>query len=123
MRVDRWLWSTRFFKTRALAADAVKAGHVRIAGQRVKPAKEIDCGAVVTITKGVETWTLTVRALPQRRGPATEAQACYDEAADSVTERAVRREQRRASAASPPTAGRPDKRTRRMIRARLRDGR
>jgi len=123
MRVDRWLWCARFFKTRALAAEAVKAGHVRVAGQRVKPAKEIECGAVVTITKGVETWTLTVRELPQRRGPAAAAQACYSEAADSVAERAVRREQRRASATSAPTAGRPDKRTRRMIRSRLRDAR
>jgi len=120
MRVDRWLWCTRFFKTRALAAAAVNAGHVRVGGQRVKPAKEIDCGAVVTITKGVETWTLTVRGLPQRRGPAADAQACYDEAADSVAERALRREQRRANATSPPTPGRPDKRTRRMIRSRLR---
>lgn len=123
MRLDRWLWCTRFFKTRTLAADAVKAGHVRVAGQRVKPSKDIDRGAVLAITKGVETWHVTVLALPERRGSAAAAQACYDEAADSAAERERRREQRRVARAVPPTAGRPDKRTRRMIRARTRDDR
>jgi ribosome-associated heat shock protein Hsp15 len=121
MRLDRWLWCTRFFKTRVLAGHAVKAGHVRVAGQRVKPAKEIDCGAFVSITKGVETWHLIVRALPQRRGPAAEAQTCYEESAGSAAERAQRRGQRRAAVMGAPTVGRPDKRTRRLIRARLRE--
>ena len=123
MRLDRWLWCTRFFKTRGLAADAVKAGHVRVAGQRVKPAKEIDCGAVISVSKGVETWHVIVRALPERRGPAAEAQACYQESVESAAERAVRRGQRRAAVMQPPTAGRPDKRTRRLIRSRLREER
>jgi ribosome-associated heat shock protein Hsp15 len=121
VRLDRWLWCTRFFKTRGLAADAVKAGHVRVAGQRVKPAKTIECGDAISVTKGVETWHLTVCALPERRGPAAAAQSCYAESAESVAERALRRDQRRAAVTSPPTTGRPDKRTRRLIRSRVRD--
>jgi ribosome-associated heat shock protein Hsp15 len=121
MRLDRWLWCARFFKTRGLAADAVKAGHVRVGGQRVKPSRDIECGAALAITKGVETWQVTVLALPERRGPAAQAQRCYEESADSIARRAERRSQRRAAVLSAPTVGRPDKRTRRMIRSRSRD--
>jgi len=121
MRLDRWLWFTRFYKTRGLAAAAVSAGHVRVDGQRTKAGKAIQCGDVLTITKGVETWQLTVRALPERRGPASEAHGCYEEDPASEAARAQRRAQRRASRLDPPTSGRPDKRTRRLIRARQRN--
>lgn len=117
MRIDRWLWCARFFKTRGLAADAVKAGHVRIDGQRSKPAKTIALGAALTIVKGEETWRVTVTNLPQRRGPAAEARACYEEAPESIERRLEQRRARKASVQRPPTPGRPDRRTRRLIRA------
>ena len=120
MRVDRWLWCTRFFKTRALAAEAVKAGHVRVDGQRVKPGKDLRCGMTVAIDKGGDEWLVTVAALPERRGPAIEARACYHEDPEQQAERAARRQSRRRVADAPPTAGRPDKRTRRLMRSRLR---
>lgn len=116
MRLDQWLWYARFYKTRSLAADAVKAGHVKLDGQRSKPAKEIAPGAVLTIGKGEEVWSVTVTALPVRRGPAAEARVCYVEDPASVAQRMARRRERRLTAYAPPTPGRPDKHTRRMIR-------
>jgi ribosome-associated heat shock protein Hsp15 len=123
MRLDRWLWCARFFKTRALAAAAVNAGHVRVSGQRCKPAKEIVPGARLTVANGTETWELEVIALPARRGPAAEARKLYAEDAASIARREQLRSLRRLSnALRPPTAGRPDKRTRRMIKVRQRNG-
>ena len=116
MRVDRWLWYARFFKTRTLAAEALKAGHVKLNGQRCKPAKEIDCGAVLTVTKAEETWVVTVTCLPARRGSAAEAQACYTEEPEAMAARLEARAQRRAVVRKPPTIGKPDKRTRRLMR-------
>lgn len=118
MRLDRWLWCARFFKTRSLAAEAIKAGHVKVAGQRCKPAKEIDRGASLTITKGVDTWIVTVAELPARRGPAALAHLCYSEDPAAMSQRLAQRRLRRMPVFEPPTPGRPDKRTRRMIRAR-----
>lgn len=118
MRLDQWLWHVRFYKTRSLAADAIKAGHVRVDGQRCKPAKEIAPGAALTIGKGEDSWSVTVLALPARRGPAAEAQACYAEDPASIAQRTQARRDRRLTAYRPPTPGRPDKRTRRMIRTR-----
>jgi len=120
MRLDRWLWCARFFKTRSLAAEAVSAGHVKLGGQRCKPAKEISCGVELTITKGEETWVVTVMGLPSRRGPADEARASYVEDPDSELARLAQRSRRREGRVEPPTHGRPDKRTRRLIRERLR---
>ena len=120
MRLDQWLWFARFYKTRSLAAGALKAGHVKVDGQRCKPAKEIVCGTVLTIVRGGETWVVTVTGLPSRRGPATEAQACYSEDPDAATARASARAERRLAVQLPPSPGRPDKRTRRLIRSRRR---
>ena len=117
MRLDRWLWCARFYKTRSAAADALKAGHVKLNGQRCKPAREIGCGAVLTVSKGDETWVVTVTALPARRGPAAEARACFAEDPAAMTVRLEQRASRRAASREPPTQGRPDKRTRRLIRA------
>jgi ribosome-associated heat shock protein Hsp15 len=117
MRLDRWLWCARFYKTRILAAEAIKAGHVKLNGQRCKPAKEIACDAVLSVTKGEETWVVTVAGLPGRRGPAAEAQACFVEDPEALAVRLTLRAQRRAAVMQPPTDSKPDKRTRRMIRA------
>jgi ribosome-associated heat shock protein Hsp15 len=122
LRVDRWLWCARFYKTRSLAAEAVKAGHVRINGQRSKPARELRVGDKLSILRGINEQDVEVRAMPARRGPAPEAAGCYEETADSLERRRLRDEQRLSSEARrAPTAGRPDKRTRRLIRDRQRD--
>lgn len=120
LRIDRWLWCTRFFKTRTLAADAVKGGHVRVNGQRVKPARDVKIGDTLLITQGNTEREVTVLAIPVRRGPAPEAAGCYAESEESIARReeaaqrrAIERELFRA-----PTAGRPDKRTRRLLRER-----
>jgi ribosome-associated heat shock protein Hsp15 len=113
------LWCARFFKTRSLAAEEVKSGHVRLNGQRTKAAHEVKPGDTLTISKGSEDYEVVVSRLPQRRGPAAEALGCYVETEVSVERRRVHAAQR---ASEPkllaPTGGRPDKRTRRLIRAR-----
>ena len=116
-RIDRWLWCARFHRSRALAAAAVKGGKVHVNGERPKPARDISVGDQLDITLGSDACIVIVRSLPARRGPATEARACYEETTDSVLRRAVARERRqveRRSETAPP--GRPDKRGRRAIR-------
>ncbi|NIW23483.1 MAG: RNA-binding protein [Gammaproteobacteria bacterium] len=118
MRIDRWLWWTRFYKTRGLASEAVKGGHIKLDGERCKAAKTVAIGDRLSITKGEDTWHVIVAALPSRRGPASEAQACFTETAESLERRLARRSQQRADVATAPTSGRPDRRTRRLMRVR-----
>jgi len=122
MRLDRWLWCARFYKTRGFAADAIKGGHIKLDDQRCKPAKIVAVGDRLSITKRTETWHVTVESLPGRRGPATEAQACFTESEESIEQRLEQRTRRRTVAEQPLTAGRPDKLTRRLLRARRRGG-
>ncbi len=120
-RIDRWLWNTRFFRSRALATSAVRGGHVRVNGERVKASRIVKVGDVVRVVRGPHEVTCTVTHLPARRGSAPEAQACYDE-----TEQSKAAGQRRAlalrldRASHPRPAGRPDKRDRRLLRERQR---
>ena len=120
LRVDRWLWCARFFKTRSLAADAVKGGHVRVNGQRAKPAREIRIGDTLLIDRNDVEYEIAVTGIPSRRGPAPEAARCSVESEASVERRRRAAEQRviAREALRPPTAGRPDKRTRRLIRSK-----
>jgi len=116
MRLDKWLWAARFFKTRSLATQAIEHGRVKLAGERVKPAREVRPGDRLDIRIGEFVWMLTVRALAMQRGPAPLAQALYEEDPD----RHARRQQQardRKLAASPAAAikGRPTKRDRRQI--------
>ncbi len=116
LRVDKWLWAARFFKTRSLAAQAVEGGKVKLDGQRVKPAKEIQQGDVLAIYVGDHEWVVTVRALSARRGPAEEARKLYEESADSQVRRQAQAAMRRVQAE--PAAqmhGRPTKRDRRRL--------
>jgi ribosome-associated heat shock protein Hsp15 len=117
LRVDRWLWCARFFKSRSAAAAAVRSGHVRINGQRVKPAHAVKIGDALhlDLPRAVER-QVSVLAIPARRGPAPEAAAAYVESPESI-ERRRRAAEERATRVSylPPTAGRPDKRTRRLM--------
>ena len=115
-RLDRWLWFTRFFKTRSLATQAVSLGRVSLNGARVKPAHSVQVGDRIDITLDRDTRELVVRDLPQRRGPAPEAQACYAESEASIARREAARDSRRlAEISHPRTPGRPDKRDRRQL--------
>ncbi len=123
VRLDKWLWAARFFKTRALATEAVKGGHVHVGGERVKPSRNVRLGDRVAVTKGSVRFDVVVQGVSDKRGPAPVAQALYEETPDSVAERARLAEQRRAEVAAQPVAPdrRPDKRQRRLLR-RLRGG-
>lgn len=115
-RIDKWLWHVRFFKTRSLAAAAVSGGRAKLDGERVKPAHALRIGQLVAITLEAHTIEVEVLALPARRGPAAEAQACYAETTASAARTALHREQRRIAALSrPETDHRPDKRERRQL--------
>lgn len=118
VRIDKWLWAARFFKTRAQAAEAVTGGHVHINGERSKPAHAIKTGDVLKITKAGATYIISVTGLAERRGNATAAQALYTESAESLAYRQRQRELYRLNAlASPRPQRRPDKRERRRLKA------
>lgn len=124
VRMDKWLWAARFFKTRALAADAVAAGKVLVEGERAKPAKLLQIGDELRLRLGPYEHVVHVRALSERRGPATIAATLYEETADSVAARARLAEQHRMAPAAfvYEEKGRPTKRDRREL-DRLRDER
>lgn len=116
-RLDKWLWAARFFKTRSLAAQAVEGGKVKLNGQRVKPAKELHVEDTLEIQLGDYVWQVSVRALSARRGPASEAQKCYEESAASQAQRQAQAASKRVQ--HEPAAeihGRPTKRDRRMLK-------
>lgn len=115
-RLDRWLWFCRFYKTRSLATQAVSGGKVHVNGERVKASHAVRVGNLVTVTIQQESLDVRVLALPQRRGPASEAQTCYAETEESAKRRALFREQRRVAELSrPQSETRPDKRERRQL--------
>lgn len=116
LRIDKWLWAARFFKTRSLAADAVEKGRVRIAGVAVKPAKDVRVGDLVEIEIERFVWQVEVLGVCDVRGPASVAQTLYVETAESRVKRQVEQERRRVYH-EPAAAlhGRPTKRDRRTI--------
>ena len=116
MRVDKWLWAARFFKTRSLAQQAIAAGRVKLNGARVKSSHDLKIGDSVEVRVGDFEWQVTVKALSDKRGPAEQARKLYDETAESRAERARRMDLRRWGA-EPAAAlkGRPTKRDRRLI--------
>lgn len=116
LRVDKWLWCARFFKTRSLATQAVGGGKVHVNGGRVKPSHAVRPGDRLEVTVGYDVLTVEVRSIPVRRGPAPEARLCYEETPESVARRERSQEQRRLAAmAAPQTEGKPDKHTRRQL--------
>jgi ribosome-associated heat shock protein Hsp15 len=116
VRIDRWLWAARFFKTRALASEAVKGGRVHVNGQPAKPAKDVRAGDTLEISVGQTRFVVEVRGVSERRGPASEAALLYTETADSRAERERAAELRRlAPAPAPDLGGRPTKRDRRRF--------
>ncbi|MEQ8205899.1 MAG: S4 domain-containing protein [Woeseia sp.] len=121
LRIDRWLWFTRFYKTRTLAGQAVAGGHVRINGVRARPGQKAAAGDSIELVKNQLPWKFQVVAIPPRRGPASEMTACYSEDADVVAQRdALRRQISSDRRQMPTTEGRPDKHTRRLLRQRNR---
>ena len=123
VRVDKWLWAARFFKARGEATEAVLGGHVHVNGARVKPAKEIRVGDTLAIRKRELEWTVEVRALAERRGPAAVAATLYEEADESRAARERLQLQRRLARPLGADLGeRPTKQARRRLEA-LRRGR
>ena len=116
MRIDKWLWAARFFKTRALAQAAVGGGKVKRHGESVKPAKEIGVGDELSIRIGEYEWLITIKELPARRGPAAVANTLYDEGEESRARRMAQIADRKAQgSAAGARKGRPTKRERRQI--------
>jgi ribosome-associated heat shock protein Hsp15 len=118
-RVDKWLWAARFFKTRSLATDAVAGGRVHVNGERVKPAKEVRAGDTVEITIGTTRWTVVVRDVAEKRGPASVAQTLYEETPESAEARRQHALERRFQSAPPggDLGERPTKQARRRLDA------
>ncbi len=117
VRIDRWLWAARFFKTRSLAKAAIEGGKVHMNGQRMKPAKEIQVGAMLNISRGSTEQTIRVEVLSDQRGPAKVAQTLYTETDESVEKRESARAMRameRAGLKVP--ASKPSKKERRDLR-------
>ncbi|MGH8780584.1 RNA-binding S4 domain-containing protein [Paraburkholderia sp.] len=116
LRIDKWLWAARFFKTRSLAADAVEKGRVRVGGAPVKPAKDVRVGDRVEIEIEHAVWQVDVLGLCDVRGPASVAQTLYEETAEGKAKRLLELE-RRKTYREPAAAfhGRPTKRDRRVI--------
>ena len=116
MRLDKWLWAARFFKTRGLAQQAIESGRVKLNEERAKPAHALKAGDLISVRVGELEWHVNVKGLSDRRGPAVEARKLYEETPASRAERERRIELRRWGAE--PAAdlkGRPTKRDRRLL--------
>ena len=113
MRLDKWLWAARFFKTRSLAAEAISAGHVSVNGERAKAAKALKPGDAIEIRKPPFVHSIIVKGLSERRGPAAEAQALYEESAESRARRLQMAAELRGVSSGPRFRGRPTKKDRR----------
>ena len=118
VRLDKWLWAARFFKTRGLATEAVLGGHVHVNGQRVKPSRDVKPGDTVEVNVAQVDWTVVVRGIADKRGPAIVAQQLYEETAESRLRRerfAAERKLTRPLGAD--LGARPTKQDRRRIEA------
>ncbi len=114
LRIDKWLWCARFFKSRSQATAAVAGGLVHVNGERVKPSRAVHVDDRVEITRDEQRFEVVIRGLPVRRGPAPEARTHYAETEASIAAREQQRE--RARLAPPAPDGRPDKHARRLLR-------
>ena len=114
VRIDKWLWAARFYRTRSLAKDAIDGGKVHCDGARVKVSKEVRLGMTFTIRQGFDEKTVTVKALSEVRGPASTAQALYEETAESIALRQENTANRQAQNLAHPDH-RPSKKDRRQI--------
>ena len=116
VRLDKWLWAARFFKTRHLATEAINGGKVQVDGQRAKPSKTVRPGASMTVQKGTLSWVIEVKAVAKQRRPASEAALLYEESESSRLRRQEQvREQRESGQYALGQSTRPNKRERRLI--------
>lgn len=117
MRLDKWLWAARFYKTRALAGEAVEGGKVHLNGQRSKPGKDVRIGSRLQISKGGLQWEVEIAVLPKQRRPASEARHFYTESEESRHRREAAAADLRAARQATPlqTESKPNKRDRRLI--------
>jgi len=121
LRIDRWLFYSRFFKTRVLSTAAVSGGHVKINGERATPGVRVKSGDKIDLVRDRLPYSLEVLEIPVRRGPAAEARRCYVEDAETIRQREVQSASlRQDRLLMPKTDGRPDKHTRRKLRDRNR---
>ena len=116
MRLDKWLWTARFYKTRSLASTAIDGGRVKLNGDTVKPAKEVKLGIQLQIRSGDQLWVVSLAGFSEQRRPAPEAQQLYQETPESIQER-TRQAELRKIAPTPlsENKGRPTKRDRRQL--------
>lgn len=123
VRIDRWLWAARFFKTRSLAKAAVEGGKVHLEKSRVKPSKEVQAGQQLEIRRGDTVQVVTIDVLSEQRGPATVAQTLYTETPESIEQRELRKSVRRMERAGLNIpSNKPDKKDRRAL-ARFKEAR
>lgn len=117
VRIDKWLWAARFFKTRSIASRAVSGGHVHVNGQRIKPSRPVQVGDELNIRRGLTEFVVVVQSLSGKRGPATVARTLYQETEKSIKLREMSAQQKRLeNIAGNGPVRRPDKRDRRKIR-------
>jgi len=115
VRLDKWLWAARFYKTRAIAKQAIDGGKVHCDGARAKPGKEITEGLKITLRQGYDEKTVIVKGLSEQRRGAAEAQLLYEETPESIEQRRLKMEQRKSLPSHLQTERRPSKRDRRLI--------
>ena len=116
VRLDKWLWAARFYKTRSIARDMIDGGKVHYNGQRAKPSKIVEVGAILTLRQGNEQKTIRVLAIRDQRRPAREAEYLYQETLESITKRENIAEARKLNALTMPHPDRrPDKKERRTL--------
>ena len=115
IRIDKWLWAARFFKTRGMAKQAIEGGKVQVDGQRTKPSKEIEIGAIIRLRQGFDEKTVLVKSLNDQRRPFSEAKLMFEETQESIEQRMVLAEQRKAQPRIWPSSSKPNKKQRRLI--------
>ena len=115
VRIDKWLWAARFFKTRAIAKAAIDSGKVQIDGQKSTPSRLLEVGVVLTVRQGFDKKTIEVVGISEQRRGASEAQKLYIETAESIEHREKLAAERKAFNISTPTSERPNKKQRRQI--------
>ena len=117
LRIDKWCWMTRFYKTRRLATEAITRGHVLVNGQKAKPAYSVKLKDIIKITKDRLEWEVELVAIPKRRGPAKEAQLMYQETPQGLEKRLLVEAQNRADRITRPREDvKPDKHQRKKLR-------
>ena len=115
VRLDKWLWAARFYKTRGIAKHAIDGGKVQCQGSRAKPSKEIEVGMQIRLRQGFDEKTVIVKTLSEQRRGAPEAQLLYEETRESVEQRQRNTEQRKAQPRNLQTKSKPNKKQRRLI--------